>query len=142
MRQIALAVLMLGLSPALLAQSSDGEAADAPPVLNLACDGEGVTNGNVSYNAHVYLKLEGANGRVQMPQRVVPRFSRSEDGWYDMHEIAVGPDAITAKVRFNALSTSRLTIDRVSGRVHIGGTGGSYHGTCQTYDPGNVQRAF
>ena len=95
------------------------------------------------FDASLMLQFFGQGaGRIRLPRGLIPPLnSRGNAGWWDLYDVSVGPDIITAKYRLNGLNKPRLTVDRRSGRITVQGTASyAFRGTC---DPvGNGERRF
>jgi hypothetical protein len=145
-----------------------GPVVDGRPVdLGLVCFGDGSRNGIGSgttwtwnsqreryeygtymqstterFDASLMVQLWSAGGRVRLPKTLIPPInSRGDNGWWDLYDVSVGPDLITASYRLNGLNKPRLRIDRRSGQITVQGTASyGFRGTCDTI--GNTPRRF
>lgn len=95
------------------------------------------------FDTAVTLQIWDGGGRIRLPRSLVPPLnSRGSDGWWNLTEVAVGPDRIGARYRLNGLNRPQVSIDRQSGRIRIVGTASyAFRGTCDTID-GRDHRRF
>ncbi|WP_260921764.1 hypothetical protein [Novosphingobium sp. 9] len=134
--------------------------------LHLLCPGQGldtkvgVTSGQAfasngaSATANVYqrktnafddeieITLTNSTASVRLPRSIVPPIHGGKDGWFDVKDLKVTPDAIDGKVPINFTNAPRLHINRITGSVAIEGRDGSFNGLCHAYDPETVKHAF
>jgi len=88
----------------------------------------------------VDVEINGAAGRARVPRKFFPMFSRVHDGWAEVINLDVGPNAIDGLVNLGPNAKPRLHIDRKSGSVSVEGILGRFFGTCRAIEAG--QRAF
>ncbi|VXB24951.1 exported hypothetical protein [Luteimonas sp. 9C] len=112
-----------------------------PLVLNLACEGGGLTGTQNGYNARLFVHINGTGGEIQIPRQIVGGF-RQADTWFPLRDVVVGADEISARYRAGALSSPRVEIDRVHGELRLVSGAGTFNGVCSPYDPDTVQKAF
>lgn len=95
------------------------------------------------FDTAVTLQIWGGGGRIRLPRSLVPPLnSRGSDGWWNLSEVAIGPDRIGARYRLNGLNRPQVSIDRRSGRIRIVGAASyAFRGTCDTID-GRDHRRF
>lgn len=96
----------------------------------------------LSFDDQLEIDISGGVGRVRLPRRLVTPIHGGKDGWYDVKDLVIGPDAIDAKVPINFTNSPRMHINRITGSVAVEGRDGSFSGTCQAYDPASVKHAF
>ena len=84
------------------------------------------------FDASLMLQFNGSTGRIRLPKKLIPPIhSRGQDDWWQLDNVTVGPDAITASYRLNGLNKPRLDVDRRSGRITVVGTADyAFRGTC------------
>jgi hypothetical protein len=94
------------------------------------------------FDASLMVQTWGGGGRIRLPRSLIPPInSRGNNGWWDLYDVSVGPDAIRATYRLNGLNKPRLTIDRRSGRITVQGTASyGFRGRCDQM--GNTPRRF
>ncbi|MGF7149890.1 hypothetical protein FHS96_003547 [Sphingomonas zeicaulis] len=94
------------------------------------------------FDASLMLQLWPASGRIRLPKKLIPPIhSRGQDDWWDLDNVVVGRDTITASYRLNGLNKPRLTVDRRSGRITVVGTGDyAFRGTCDLIGDGSKRR--
>lgn len=99
-------------------------------------------NGAEGFNSDVQLELYGDQGRIHLGPRLVPPIhSGGDNGWWDLDDLVVAPDRITARYRLNGLNKPKLTVDRRSGRITIEAQT-NFSGQCDIGDWGAGQRRF
>jgi hypothetical protein len=142
-----------------------GSAAQAE-TMHLICLGEGSANKPTQRNAYaqdsdgngawatvtgqrsqgfvdqVYVDIDGATGRIQMPPVMLPPIHGGKDGWMDIEKLSVSDREIIGSVGVNFMNSPKLRIDRVSGLLSLAGKAGNFTARCRAYDPDKVKRAF
>lgn len=94
------------------------------------------------FSSDVQIELYGDHGRIHLGAPLVPPINSGGDhGWWELDNLQVGPDRITAGYRLNGMNKPRLTVDRRSGRIDIEG-GTSFSGQCDIGNYGGGQRRF
>ncbi len=95
------------------------------------------------FDASIMFQLGNDGGRVRLPKKLIPPInSRGNDGWWDLYDVSVRPDTITATYRLNGLNKPRITINRRSGRIAVQGSYNyGFRGTCDMID-GRDHRRF
>ncbi|MCA8917274.1 MAG: hypothetical protein KDB90_17920 [Planctomycetes bacterium] len=94
------------------------------------------------FSSDVQLELYGDHGRIHLGAPLVPPInSRGDHGWWELDNLQVGPERITASYRLNGMNKPKLTVDRRSGRISIEG-GTTFSGHCDIGDYGGGQRRF
>lgn len=94
------------------------------------------------FDTSLMLQLWAGGGRVRLPRSLIPPInSRGDNGWWELRDVAVGPDIIRANYRLNGLNRPRLTVDRRTGRITVQGSANyGFVGTCD--EIGREQRRF
>ncbi|WP_253183301.1 hypothetical protein [Sphingobium phenoxybenzoativorans] len=84
------------------------------------------------FDASLMLQFWQGGGRIRLPKKLIPPInSHGQDGWWDLSDVALAPDRITATYRLNGLNKPRIAIDRRSGRITIVGTADyAFRGDC------------
>lgn len=78
--------------------------------------------------AQLGVSLDGGKVRVRPPKSSVPLFAKdSDDGWYDLTDVAVDRLSIKGRLKWNRIDRVRLDVDRRSGMVSFG----EFSGVCQ-----------
>ena len=86
----------------------------------------GVAQGRAA--AQLGVTVEGAKVRVRPPKSSVPLFAKgSEDGWYELADVAVDRLSIKGRLKLNRLDRVRLDVDRRTGVA----TFGEFSGVCE-----------
>ena len=94
-------------------------------------------------DASLMMQIWPGGGRIRLPRSLIPPInSRGNDGWWDLYDVGMGQDVITAKYRLNGLNKPLIRIDRRSGQITVQGTNPyQFRGTCDVMD-GRDQRRF
>ncbi|WP_411339020.1 hypothetical protein V6U71_13965 [Sphingopyxis sp. J-6] len=101
-----------------------------------------LSNSAQGFNSDIQLELYGDHGRIHLgPKLVPPIHSGGDNGWWDLDNLVVTPDRITASYRLNGLNKPKLTVDRRSGRITIAAQT-NFSGQCDIGDWGAGQRRF
>lgn len=101
-----------------------------------------VGNSAQGFTSDVQIELYGDQGRIHLgPKLVAPIHSGDDHGWWDLDNLVVTPDRITASYRINGLNKPKLTVDRRSGRITINAIT-NFSGQCDSGDWGAGQRRF
>ncbi len=104
--------------------------------------GSDVVSTNEGFNSDVQIELYGDHGRIHLgPKLVPPIHSGGHEGWWDLENLMVTPDRITATYRLNGLNKPKLDIDRRSGRIQIKAQT-DFSGQCDIGNWGAGQRRF
>jgi hypothetical protein len=94
------------------------------------------------FDASLMLQFRSDAGRIRLPKKLIPPInSRGQDGWWNLDNVTVGPDTITASYRLNGLNKPRVTVDRRSGRITVVGAADyAFRGTCDLVGAGSQRR--
>ena len=104
--------------------------------------GSDVVSTTQGFNSDVQIELYGDQGRIHLgPKLVPPIHSGGHEGWWDLENLMVTPDRITATYRLNGLNKPKLDIDRRSGRIQIKAQT-DFSGQCDIGNWGAGQRRF
>lgn len=104
--------------------------------------GSDVVSTNEGFNSDVQIELYGDHGRIHLgPKLVPPIHSGGHEGWWDLENLMVTPDRITASYRLNGLNHPKVDIDRRSGRIQLKGQT-DFSGQCDIGKWGAGQRRF
>jgi hypothetical protein len=84
------------------------------------------------FDASLMVQTWAGGGRIRLPKSLIPPInSRGNQGWWDLSDVSVSPDAVRASYRLNGLNKPRLVIDRRSGRITVTGMSDyGFRGTC------------
>ena len=94
------------------------------------------------FSSDVQIELYGDHGRIHLSAPLIaPINSGGDHGWWDLDNLQVGPDRITASYRINGMNKPKLSVDRRSGRIDIQG-GTTFSGQCDIGNYGGGQRRF
>jgi hypothetical protein len=81
-----------------------------------------IHNTTREFDSEVQVELHDDWGRIHLTGKLVPPIhSGGSNGWWDLENVHVGPDTITARYRLNGLNKPRVEINRRSGRIKIDG---------------------
>ncbi|WP_428682496.1 hypothetical protein [Sphingopyxis sp.] len=95
-----------------------------------------------SFSSDVQIELYGGQGRIQLGPKLVPPIHSGDDhGWWELDNVVVTADTITASYRLNGLNKPKIKIDRRSGLINIKGIT-DFSGRCDAGDWGAGQRRF
>lgn len=104
--------------------------------------GNELASGSEAFSSDIQIELYGDQGRIRLgPKLVPPIHSGGNDGWWDLENLVVGGDQITASYRLNGLNKPKLRIDRRSGLITVKGMT-DFSGRCDIGNWGNGQRRF
>jgi len=90
------------------------------------------------FDASLMVQLWGDGGRIRLPKSLVPPInSRGANGWWDLYDVRVNPNVITASYRLNGLNKPKVIIDRRSGRITVQGFSQyAFRGSCDQLGSG------
>jgi hypothetical protein len=121
--------------------AAQAPATDSSETLHLECPGEAIRTSTITdaddndvsidqkFSASVEVEISGGAGRVRLPGKLVPLLSSSSDNWFDLSDLKIEPDRITARFRVSFISRPSLEIDRRSGNIRIEGHS-HFYGRC------------
>lgn len=99
-------------------------------------------SGSEGFSSDVQIELYGDHGRIHLGSSLVPPInSGGHDGWWDLQDLRVGPDRITAGYRLNGMNKPKLSVDRRSGQISIDGLS-KFSGRCDIGNWGAGERRF
>jgi hypothetical protein len=76
-----------------------------------------------------------------MPKTILPPINGGgKDGWWELSELSVSADTITARFRLNPLNKPTIRIDRSTGDIDLSGLGMGFRGVCERQD--RTERRF
>lgn len=153
---IALALTAVGATAAGAQRSDDYGYGNDQNSLTLICWGEGrkpgtsvstgyswdhrrdkfvpqtyLNNATQEFDSEVQVELHDDWGRIHLTGKLIPSIhSGGTNGWWELENVHVGPDMITARYRLNGLNKPRVEIDRRSGRIKIDGIE-KFRGECE-----------
>lgn len=162
-------LLIVAVAGPALAQPTGGAVAagDRPVKLGLVCFGDGkkdsLANGSSwRWNSHkdryeydtytetrpevfdasLMVQLWEDGGRIRLPKSLIPPInSRGAGGWWDLNDVRMDSDTITATYRLNGLNKPKVMIDRRSGRITVQGFSEyAFRGSCDQL--GATERKF
>lgn len=94
------------------------------------------------FESDVQIELYGDHGRVHLGKSLVPPINAGgSGGWWDLDNLNVTPEQITASYRLNGLNKPHLSVDRRSGRIEIKGLT-NFAGHCDIGDWAKGQHRF
>lgn len=81
-----------------------------------------LNNTTREFDSEVQVELHDDWGRIHLTGELVPPIhSGGSNGWWELENVHVGPDTITARYRLNGLNRPRVEINRRTGRIKIDG---------------------
>ncbi|MET0376772.1 MAG: hypothetical protein ABW128_21280 [Rhizorhabdus sp.] len=93
-----------------------------------------IENGTRSFDSEVQIEIRGGRGYIHLTGRLIPPVnSRGENGWWELRDINVARNQITASYRLNGLNKPKIQINRRSGRITIKGIE-TFRGECDVGD--------
>lgn len=93
------------------------------------------------FDAMVQIDIHGGSGHIFLPKKMVPPIhGGSDNGWWEISDLEVGPREIRGRYRLNGLNKPKIRIDRMTGHASIEGQSG-FSGSC-TEDHGGNNRRF
>ena len=104
-----------------------------PGELSVFCTGGGQLPPSPKVAAETFqdvveLSLQNGNWRVRGPTRLLP--GGFGDGWYKLRNVKTDARLINGSVTINILSRATITLNRLSGRVSVSDSVGSFSGAC------------
>lgn len=101
-----------------------------------------LNNTTKEFDSEVQVELHDDWGRIHLTGKLVPSIhSGGNNGWWDLENVHVGPDTITARYRLNGLNKPRVEINRRSGRIKINGIE-KFRGECEQGGWGERSKRF
>ena len=81
-----------------------------------------LNNTTREFDSEVQVELHDDWGRIHLTGKLVPPIhSGGSNGWWELENVHVGPDTITARYRLNGLNRPQVEINRRTGRIKIDG---------------------
>lgn len=91
---------------------------------------------NEQFQTGVQFEFRDGSGRVHLSDKMIPPLnSGGVDGWWQLEDVQMSPDRITARYRVSALNRLSVNIDRRTGLVEIKDRPG-FSGKCDQGDWG------
>lgn len=85
-----------------------------------------------NYEENVLIEIFGnSSGRVRLPRSILPSIRGGNDGWFDLRNIVISQNEISAEAKVNFVNHPKIIIDRVRGTIFIDARRGAYNGRCQ-----------
>ncbi|WP_245653416.1 hypothetical protein [Sphingomonas pituitosa] len=101
-----------------------------------------VESGTQRFDSTVQVELWGDGGRIRLAGKLIPPIhSGGRDGWWDLDDVRMTRDRITAQYRLNGLNKPRVDIDRRIGRIAIDGIE-KFRGSCDQGDWSGSRNKF
>jgi hypothetical protein len=99
---------------------------------------EGLESSTRSFDTAVTIQLAAGDGRIRLPKKLLPPINSGGDDqhWWQLVNLVVTPDQITASYRLNGLNHPKVRIDRTTGMISIKGFEQDFTGRCDKIDPG------
>ncbi|MES2989129.1 MAG: hypothetical protein V4808_14600 [Pseudomonadota bacterium] len=87
--------------------------------------------GRQGYQSDIQIEIWHGRGRIHLGGNMVPPLNtRGDNGWWDLTDLVMGRDQITARYRLNGLNRPTLTINRRTGAISIRGPQ-PFNGRCE-----------
>lgn len=103
---------------------------------------EHISSSTEGFSSDVQIELYGDHGRIHLGRDLVPPIhSGGSNGWWDLNDLSVTSDRITASYRLNGMNRPRLTVDRRSGHINIDAMT-NFSGQCDVGNWGAGSRRF
>ena len=144
---VSVGVLVNALSIPAMAQSfqlsCDGIATSEEPDVQNAYvrDNKGNTVSGTIYGTNksslmenLQIIIDGKSGKIRLPQSLKPTLRGGQNGWYDLKNISVADDSITASAKVNLISSTRVFVNRFDGTVSLKTGAGTFFGKCSAYN--------
>lgn len=96
----------------------------------------------VPFQGDATVEIVDGAGRIRLPVGIVPDVAGGKDGWFELRNLVVAQNQITAKAAVTIFNRPNVRIDRQAGTLSIDGNIGRFSGTCRVHDPAKTQRAF
>lgn len=101
-----------------------------------------VESGKAEFSQDLLVEISGGHGHIRLAGALVPPLnSGGRDGWWDLEELSVNRDTISARYKLNFANRPRLTIDRRIGRISIEGLT-PFHGMCEDANKASEKPRF
>lgn len=154
MRSIAIIVAAVLSSPAMaedfhLICSGSGVADRSDTITTNINKSDGKTeqrtttvDNQVPFQGDAILEIVDGAGRIHLPVGILPDVSGGKDGWFELRNLDIAQNQITAKAAVTIFNKPNVRIDRQAGTLSIDGNIGRFSGTCRVHDPAKDQRAF
>lgn len=93
-----------------------------------------IENGQQRFDSEVQIEIRGRRGYIHLAGKLVPPInSRGQNGWWELQNLNVTRDMITANYRLNGINKPKVKINRRSGRIAIDGIE-KFRGDCDLGD--------
>jgi hypothetical protein len=124
---------------ALVFAAGSAVAQEAPPSLaldlHLQCAAGKADPAAGHIDDEVLVDILGDQARIRFPSAALPHRRGGDADWKPISDLQVDDHLIAGQVALNLLGHQALNIDRMTGRIDIGGAKGSgFHGDCAAVD--------
>jgi hypothetical protein len=89
------------------------------------------TTREAGFEDQVDVIIDGSTSRIRLPRMMLPPIRGGKDGWFDLKDVVVTDNSITATATVNVINHPKVNIDRRSGTISIDGKAGHYSGRCE-----------
>jgi hypothetical protein len=101
-----------------------------------------VEYGSQEFDSEVQVEFHDGFGRIHLTGRMVPPInSGGRRGWWNLSDIRIGRDRITARYRLNGMNKPKVEINRRTGRIKIDGIE-KFRGECDAGEWGDARNRF
>ena len=99
--------------------------------------------GTQEFDSDLQIDIINGRGRIHLTGQLKPVINNGGLGgnWWELRDLVIAPDRITARYRLNGLNQPRVTVNRRTGRIRIDGPT-SFTGTCDAGDFNNGRHRF
>jgi hypothetical protein len=98
--------------------------------------------GSQEFDSEVQVELHDGFGRIHLAGRMVPPInSGGRRGWWNLSDVRIGRDRITARYRLNGMNKPKVEINRRTGRIKIDGIE-KFRGECDAGEWGDARNRF
>ena len=98
--------------------------------------------GKQHFDSDVQMEIHDGWGRIHLHGKLLPPIrSGGTNGWWDLEDVFVTPDRITARYRLNGLNKPTVEVNRRNGRIKISGQA-KFKGECHKGEFGDPRNRF
>ncbi len=94
------------------------------------------------FEDQVDVEIDGSTGRIRLPRVMLPPMHGGANGWFELKVVSITDRTIDGSAKVNFINLPKVHVDRMTGRISISGSSGSFGGECRPYDPSTQVRKF